>query len=217
MYNISLLSSFHMELGKCNADELYKIIEKIRPEVIFEELSFATFPFIYADSYIPNTVEVKAIKKYLRNYPISHFPVDTYPVNETDLLSNAQVIWDNSNEYRELWNQNVLKIKQNGYSFLNSNDCIEILENISIVEEAVLTETNNLKLINEHKAEKELHNKRENEMLQNIYGYSKQYLYNTALFICGVEHRKPITQKIQEYERKENVKLNWSFYDGKIL
>jgi hypothetical protein len=54
MYNITLLSSFHKNLGKCNPDELYKIIEEIQPEIIFEELSFDTFSFVYSDGYIPN-------------------------------------------------------------------------------------------------------------------------------------------------------------------
>jgi hypothetical protein len=33
------------------------------------------------------------------------------------------------------------------------------------------------------------------------------------MFICGAEHRKSIMQKIREYERKEKIKLNWTFYN----
>lgn len=39
MHNIHLVCTFHSETGKCNADELYKIIEVINPDVIFEELT----------------------------------------------------------------------------------------------------------------------------------------------------------------------------------
>ena len=212
MYNITLLSSFHKNLGKCNSDELNKIIEEIQPEIIFEELPFDTFSFVYSYGYIPNTVEAITIKKYLRNCPIKHFPVDTYPINETDFFNGADEIAKRSNEYVRLLKEQVSMITKDGYNFLNSNTCMELLDKIRIVEETVLLVINDVKLFRDNKSESELHNKRENEMIRNIFNYSKQYPYNKALFICGAEHRKPLKQKIQEYETKEKLKLNWSFY-----
>lgn len=216
MYNITLLSSFHNRLGKCNPDELYKIIKEVQPEIIFEELSFDTFSFVYADGYIPNTIEAIAIKKYLRSYPIKHFPVDTYPINEDELFNGADEIAKKSIEYVNLWKNQISMITQYGYSFLNSSACIELMDKMFNLEETVLLEINNVKLSREFKFENELHNKREYEMLRNIYIYSKQYPYNKALFICGANHRKPLKDKIQEYEAKENLKLNWTFYNNPI-
>jgi len=212
MYNITLLSSFHINLGKCNPDELYKIIEEIQPEIIFEELSFDTFSFVYSDDYTPNTVEAITIKKYLKYCPIKHFPIDTYPILETDLFNGADEIAKISNEYIKLWKEQVSMVTNYGYNFLNSNACIELLDKMSIVEETVLLAINDEKLFRDFKSEKELHNKRENEMIRNVFDYSKQYPYNKALLICGAEHRKPLWQKIQEYETKEKLKLNWTFY-----
>lgn len=213
MYNIILLSSFHKIYGKCNPDELYKIIEEIQPEIIFEELSYGVFEMIYVAGYQPQTIETITIKKYLQKYPIKHFPIDNYPINETHLLSDAQIIWNNSSEYRDLWNQKLLKLNQDGYYFINSKVCTEILNRIRTIEETVLTQLNNLKLLNEQKTEKALHDKREDEMLRNIYNYSKQYPYDEALFICGAEHRQPLRHKIKEYDAKESLKLNWNFFN----
>ena len=70
MYNIKLLSSFHKIHGKCNSDELYKIIEEIQPEIIFEELSFDIFHLVYSDGHIPNTIEAITIKRYLQKHSI---------------------------------------------------------------------------------------------------------------------------------------------------
>ncbi len=213
MYNITLLSSFHKIHGKCNPEELYKIIEKLQPELIFEELSQDGFEKIYSPNYQPQTLEAITIKEYLQKYPIKHFPVDNYPINEADLLSDAQFTWDHSSEYRDLWNQKLLKLKQNGYYFLNSYECIEILNKLQIIEETVLRETNNVRLLNEHRAEKTLHEKRENEMLSTIYNYSKQYPFDKAMFICGADHRQPIKQKIKKHETKANLILNWTFFN----
>lgn len=213
MHKITVISSFHINLGKCNPDELNKIIEEVQPEIIFEELCYDTFSLVYADDSIPMTIEAIAVKKYLRKYPIKHFPVDTYPLNESDLFNGANEIAKRSPEYVKLWREQVTLISENGYNFLNSNGNIELLDKIRKVEETVLSEINEVKLSREYYSERELHNKREYEMLRNIYNYSKQYQYNKAIFICGAVHRKPIKLKIQEYETKEMPKLNWTFYN----
>lgn len=139
---------------------MYKIIEEIQPEIILEELSFDTFSIVYADGYNPTTIEAITIKKYLIKYPIKHFPVDTYPINESDLFNGADEITKKSIEYVKLWKEQVSMITQNGYNFLNSNACIELLDKIRNFEETILFELNDLTLSREYKLESELHNKR---------------------------------------------------------
>jgi len=77
MYNITLIGTTHSESGQCNSDELYKILEDINPEVIFDELPSHFFDMYYSDSfdmYCVNSIllnrppivvplEVKCIKK----------------------------------------------------------------------------------------------------------------------------------------------------------
>jgi hypothetical protein len=53
---------------------------------------------------------------------------------------------------------------------------------------------------------------RENEMLRNIYTYSKENNYNQAVFLIGSAHRNSIIRKVAEYDTKEKVELNWTFY-----
>jgi hypothetical protein len=77
MYNITLIFTCHTELGKCNSDELFKIIENIGPDVIFEELSIILFDKFYNGNQLPNeSLEIKCIKRYLQNHNIKHIPVD---------------------------------------------------------------------------------------------------------------------------------------------
>jgi len=64
MYNITLISTSHRGLGKCNSDELHKIIESISPDVIFEELSHDLLDRFYTGNQIPiEPPEIKSIKK----------------------------------------------------------------------------------------------------------------------------------------------------------
>lgn len=214
MYNITIVSSFHIELGKCNPHELYKIIETVHPEIIFEELSFDTFCHVYADGYIPNTIEAIAIKNYSRNYLIRHFPVDTYPIRDRDLFNGADEIAKKSNEYLKLWKEQLSMIRRDGYNFLNSNACMALLDEIRRVEETALLEINDIRLSHEYKSESELNDKREFEMLRNIYNYSKQYPYNKAMFICGADHRKTLKLKIRKQQNKEKLHLKWAFYNN---
>ena len=49
MNNITLICTVHEEKGICNINELYKIIERINPEIIFEEINPSAFDEYYKD------------------------------------------------------------------------------------------------------------------------------------------------------------------------
>ncbi len=80
-----MVCTHHSEFGKCNSDELYKIIDSIRPEIILEELTQDLFDKFYKENIIPNEPpEIKSVKRYIKDHATSHFPVD---INESDTLS----------------------------------------------------------------------------------------------------------------------------------
>jgi hypothetical protein len=77
MYDITVLFTHHSELGKCNSDELYKIIESVNPDIIFEELQEDLFKIVYNGNQFPNEPpEVKCVRRYLQGHKINHIPVD---------------------------------------------------------------------------------------------------------------------------------------------
>lgn len=43
MHHITFISTIHAEIGKYNAEELYKIIEKLKPGIIFLEAVDETY------------------------------------------------------------------------------------------------------------------------------------------------------------------------------
>ena len=80
MHNITFISTVHGEIGKCNADELHKIIEKISPEVVFLEAledTYSEYEKILFSSFgvFHKKLEIRAIQKYGCNPPFKYIPV----------------------------------------------------------------------------------------------------------------------------------------------
>lgn len=213
MKTVILLSSFHSDFGKCNYLELFHLIEYFQPEVIFEELSDQTFSAIYNEGCAPISIEAKAIKKYAEKYELKHFSVDTFKLDFFDLFNSYDIIANRNPEYLKLFNKKLSLIKEFGHSFLNSSKCDEMLNEILQIEEIALGEINDEKLTHSYNKERQVHNMRETEMIHNIYKYSEKLDYENALFICGVEHRNPIIEKIKNFEQTTSEKLNWVFYE----
>jgi hypothetical protein len=235
MYNITLISTIHSEIGKCNHNELYTILESINPEVIFDELPSHYFDMYFSDSFdmhFANSIllnrntpivpiEVKCIKKYKQNYNVKILPID---IDVTPNLSKHQdeILFMLSTffkyeDYKELDNEKETLIAQEGFHYLNSDVFLGFLEKKEILEKNIMeSEIEKDRLLNIYKLfHAEQYNNRENEMLQNIYNYSKENQYNQAVFLIGAEHKKSIMKKITEYEKLSGIKLNWSMYGNK--
>lgn len=215
MHTITLVATVHKERGLCNSNELLKIIEVTTPEVVFEEQSPGNFSAIYNGSE-SDTLETKAIKKHLQKHPIKHIPVDKDNTeylnngfkNDMDELFNIFAIVE---DYNKIWYQrNVLTYKY-GFPFLNSEYCAVLFEYLNQMEVMILKIQNNERLSHLHKVWLDIHHKRENEMINNIYEFSLKNKYDRALFLVGAEHRKPLIEKIQKFREKESIELNWDF------
>ncbi|MCM4173651.1 hypothetical protein DHD32_19420 [Arenibacter sp. TNZ] len=80
MHNITFISTIHKEIGKCNAKELYKIINKLSPEVIFLEAIDETYSeyenYLFSTyGVFHNKLEISAIQKYNYNTFFQYVPV----------------------------------------------------------------------------------------------------------------------------------------------
>lgn len=208
-----ILSSFHTELGKCNSNELYRIIEKIQPEAIFEELPQDIFDVVYSYGHKPQSLEAKTIKQYIEKYPIEHFPVDTYQIDAEVRFQNFDLIFKQSIEYRELFQRHLSMIVRHGYSFLNSDECSEMIDEMCVLEKNVLIEINDTNSITQYELSANTDSLRENEMIENIYNYRSKNNYSNSLLICGAQHRKPMIQKIKEFKKLKEFSINWKLYN----
>ena len=221
MQKIILISTNHTESGKCNSDELYKIIETIRPEVIFEELPISLFDIVYNGNLrtLPRDapLELKCIKKYLQNYDTQNIPVDI----ETNANQSKDVTFllrtiEEDEEHKEFENEyNSIKFRE-GFDFFNSDTYLDFYEKKKLIEKKILESSpnKNALLVTYKLFQQEIDN-REDSMLKNIYTYSKENEYNQAVFLLGCGHRKSMMKKIQEFDKKSEIKLNWRIFYGK--
>jgi hypothetical protein len=207
MYNITFITTTHEENGKCNCNELCKIIEEINPEVVFLEALLETYSnydvHLFSEfGVFHKKLEINAIQKY--NY-LSTF--EYVPVLDCGLCDafdkKYNLVCETKELQKKLENFNILASK-GGFQFLNSDESIELQENMRTLENNILNGSkvnrDAIEAINEY----------ENSMLRNIYLYCKNSEFNKAIFLCGVAHRKSIIEKINEYNRNAEIKLNWN-------
>ena len=214
MHNITLVGTFHSELGKCNADELYKIIEQIKPDVIFEELTPYLYDILYNKGIFDESapLEFKCIWNYKLQHNIKNIPVD---IEVKSTFSNeinvVFALFEKYDTYSEIVSEIKRKIESDRFDFLNSDEYSDLVEKQRSIERNILEEINNRQLNRIYKSFYDDMDYRENVMLNNIYAYSQENDYDHAVFLIGAGHRRSIIQKVAEYQLKETIKMNWSF------
>ena len=206
MQNITFISTIHEEIGKCNSDELYNIIEKISPEVVFLEAldntysNYQQYLFSSWGTY-HKKLEIKAIQKYCSNTSFTYVPV-----LESGLYGafdkKSDIICQNIEFQKLLSNFNSLA-SELGFVFLNSTESIKLYEEMTILGNSLLNNTDLNKAVDD---DIEVY---ENSMIRNIGSYCRNNKFNRAIFMCGVAHRKSIIEKVSKFNLQEEVKVNW--------
>jgi hypothetical protein len=213
MRNVTVLFSYHIEIGNCNSIELYKIICSINPEIIFEELDIDGFNDHYGLNGAYST-ETKAIYQFIQNKNIKHIPVDTYDMGYFTKDENKymnDIVCRNSGEYRKSISELLELVNMNGYEFLNSDECGTLLSEVQNIENEIQKQLNDKKLKEIYKNWIEINNERENEIIKNIYDYCKNNVFNKGLLITGAEHREALINKIRNNENKD-MNINWDYW-----
>lgn len=209
MQSITLISTIHKEIGKCNADELFKVIAEISPEVIFLEALESTYSnyeqslFSSFEMY-SKKLEIHAIQKYCQEKSFQYVPV--LDKGLSDAFDNKyNTVCESIDLQKLIDNFNSLSAR-NGFQFLNSIKAMDLQSEMRILEKNLL---NNNEM--QRMAEDDIC-LYEDTMVRNIYSYCKENLFNTAIFMCGVAHRKSLINKIADYNARKGINLNWIYY-----
>lgn len=141
MHNITLISTIHSEMGNCNAMELSKIINEIKPEVVFLE----ALKYTFNDSHIfdfsnfgifHKKLEIAALQICSSNIKFKYVPVLDKEISKS-FDEKFNLITQN-NDWRSLMDRLRSFCSDNGFKFLNSDECIMLHEEMRIIENSLL-------------------------------------------------------------------------------
>lgn len=216
--NIIVIFSRHEEGGKCTSGALVQIMTYVKPDIIFEELSHSLYNEAYIDKTL-NNLESVAIRKYLEDHHTKHIPVDTYDRPE-HYQRDQDTLWKRLiggiNQYSfhliSLSKQLPEVISRGGFEFLNSEKNEQLFEELESLKRSALEVLNDEKLYQLSRLDKEVIEKREDTILDNIYRYREEHDFDNGLMLIGSGHMKSIKQKIQERETKEDLTINWCYF-----
>ena len=211
MHDITFISTIHKEIGKCNAEELYKIIEKLSPEVIFLEAVDDTYSEY--ENYLFSTygvyhkkLEISAIQKYNSITSFEYVPVCDSGISDAFHTKIKLVCQDR--ELQKLIDTFNSLASKHGFKFLNSLESINLQEEMRVLESRILNGSDLDKIV---KADIDAY---ENPMLRNIYSYCNNNHFTSAIFMCGAAHRKSIIEKIEKSKIEEQVNLTWNIFES---
>ncbi len=208
MQKIYFINTVHEDIGKCNGDELHKILSKLSPEVVFlealesnyseyDQIKFSDFGVFH------KRLEIKAIQKYSLERTFNYIAVLDFGHSE-EFEEKYELVCKNNSHQRLLDYFNSLAANL-GFSFLNSTQAIKLQDELRKLEEQIFNNPEEQKKVEDYI------DNYENNMVENIYSFCRENHFDKAVFMCGVAHRKSMLQKITEYEESTNLKLDWEF------
>lgn len=209
MNTISLISTTHREKGLANPNNLYSILQHIRPELIFIELPKNQHTD-YFTKFTLRTLESDAINIFRKHNQVEIILVDSVApdarmFNEIDFLFDN--IHNNSQHLDGILGYIHQFTCQYGFSYLNSNKHYEHLTAQKEEEHKTVQGLNNPKLIDLYEKWNDIHAQRENEMLNNIHEYSNKHSFNNAVFLVGSAHSHSIIKKAKDTDFQPNIEL----------
>jgi len=220
MHNITLVCSGHRESGLCNAEQLLKILRAIEPEAVFEEMRPSEFDFYYTHG----SVEAHAITRYREFKLFQPVSVDRYEMPDNLLVAIKRdfdcvidCVAQASREYRLLNEENDTSVRRYGFQYLNSVAFATMAARMSEIEDEIISKTGDQGLIRGLERWRQVIQRRELEMVGNIYEYCRKHVFDTGVFLVGAAHKMGIVKEIGKHSSTEADLIEWNCsYDGQI-
>jgi hypothetical protein len=213
---LTIVFTIHNDSGKCDEHELLKIIRALDPDIIFEELSESSYDLCYHNMSM-HTLEVRALRRYLREKTVPHIPVDNIlpPQNfkeEMDLL--LDYVENDSIAYLPLIIETRLKTEQFGFGYLVSADFDALSARTQEELEKSVAESNSDQLKRIFWTWIDFLRRREECILSTIFSIFRSAPYRNGILLVGAEHRRPIVEGIMRRVATEPDLITWTVWTG---
>jgi len=208
MQKLIFISTIHEEYGKCNSNELQKILIRLSPEVVFLEAIKSTYLEIEQLKFLEfgvyhKKLEIKALQPFIHEDYITYVPVLDF--GHSDVFDQKYDVVTQYREFQILLDGFNSKASTYGFSFLNSKEAIAHQEELRALEAKLLP---NPELNQEFQDHIDAY---ENNMIKNISAYCKENTFEKAIFMCGVAHRRSMIEKISSNKEMFDLEIEWSF------
>ncbi|MEZ4802180.1 MAG: hypothetical protein R2797_05355 [Gelidibacter sp.] len=212
MNSVIVIGTGHSEGGACNSEELFKIIDKISPEVVFCEVSPKKFP-LHIKRIDVKTPEMEVIKKIINENFVKLVPIDVEHDPFDRRLEDMFALFKQKmkfylNAHNMLLNETYLK----GFPFLNSEDSDKIFRDMESMGRHYLEMVKYQALSDYYADWIEWNDKRENQWIDLIHNYFEIHKPKKAVFLVGAGHRFRLMDKIQNIREKNELICNWNFF-----
>ena len=120
MKRVSVVGTVHGEMGLANVSGLLAILERIGPEVIFQEIPAAPFEGVFTGE-----LEQTAVALYGENHRVDLIPVDL-PTPDGAFFAqhrelHTRIEWTSA-DYRRLVDEYSANVRARGFAYLNSQE-----------------------------------------------------------------------------------------------
>jgi hypothetical protein len=197
-------------MGLANVSELYAILERIQPEVIFLEVPPSAFGDFYENCSQQN-LESMAVRQYRQRRQVKIVPVDL-PTPAREFFENheqmRETIRAESAEFRQLLGSERAHVRTYGFFYLNSEHYSKLTADLDAEMLRTIKRLGNCRLGEIFESGKEKDDLREKKMMQNIQKYCRENTFDKGVFLVGAAHR----QAIIEISREQSG-IQWDF-DG---
>ncbi|PNQ73086.1 hypothetical protein C1T31_08840 [Hanstruepera neustonica] len=215
MSTLIVLGSAHSEGGACTSEELYNIIQEIKPEVVFCEVSPEKLPQFLKRTDVSST-EMEAIKRLINEESINVVPVD---VNEDPFDQRLEAMFSlfkrKMKVYINAHNMSLNETYLKGFKFLNSVDSDKIFRDKNDMERYFIETVNNQELSNFYSDWLKWNDKRENQWINLVHNYFKINKPKVGVFLVGAGHRFRLIDKIENVKNRNKLLVSWDFFHFK--
>jgi hypothetical protein len=213
MKRVSVVGTVHEEKGRANTSELVRILERIKPEVIFLEIPSAAFDYHFNGNR--GDLESSAVSRYRENHRVDLIPVDL-PTPDEDFFAKhrdlIRRIERTSPDFRRLVDWHSQNVSAHGFAYLNSKDCSDLFSQLHEATLAAIEKDVDHRLLAEvYDLWIGTNKLRDKGMMKNIENHCRQHSFSSAAFLVGAAHRQSIIDLSRSQPRAVLSTIQWGF------
>lgn len=196
MKQVTLISTVHAESGLASIAELQAILDRMRPEVIFAEVSASEVNQYRDGSH--GTLESAAVARLRTTHESSLVPVDLRRPSD-EFFRDAEVLFDAveraSPDYRRMMDQHSADVRECGFRYLNSERCVQAWAGIYSEVWATVEWLRTPRWREIYQDWCDTNRCRDEAMIRAVHEYCASHSFERGVLLVGAAHRASLMDK----------------------